>query len=123
MVKDIDVVVNVGDLENYDLDFGKVMLDIINMYFFNKRDCRSMFAVVKLRKCGECVVSSFGEWKLSKEEIEVSRDLEANGEDVMCVGKAWCEKHSKMLYEDALHELSKALKSRLFNIGSILDNI
>ena len=104
---DIDVIVDVRDLENLKSISASLALLFIDFSFGKGQLVGShvkKFVLIKFRKHG-IYIDDFKNWKDSKEEIEVCKDLEFNEKNVPCVCKDWCDKFDTDMYTIALKAL------------------
>ena len=98
MYGDIDVIVCRDDFKEIG-SISSMLSSAVLDYFLGKN--RHRFAVARFR--GNAVdVDKIVDWKNSKEECEISRDLKHITLGVPCVDKKWCSKHAESLYKIAL---------------------
>ena len=95
---DIDVIVCRDDFKEIVSEAVVLNAEFLDYYLGKNRHC---FAVVKFR--GNAIdVDKIEDWKNSKEECEIFRDLRHSTSYVPCVDKEWCSKHDENLYKTAL---------------------
>lgn len=95
---DIDVIVCRDDFKEVDSTISVLSSEFLD-YFLSKNKHR--FAVARFR-LNTVDVDDILDWKSSKEECEISRDLRNSNLRVPCVDKSWCCKHDENLYKTAL---------------------
>lgn len=95
---DIDVIVCRDDFKEIDSTISVLSSEFLD-YFLSKNKHR--FAIVRFR-LNTVDVDNILDWKSSKEECEISRDLRNNNLRVPCADKGWCSKHDDNLYKTAL---------------------
>ena len=95
---DIDVIVCRDDFKEIDSTISVLSSEFLD-YFLSKNKYR--FAIVRFR-LNTVDVDNILDWKSSKEECEISRDLRNSNIRVPCADKAWCSKHGDNLYKTAL---------------------
>ena len=97
---DIDVIVYRDDFKEVDSTISVLSSEFLD-YFLSKNKHR--FAVARFRlNTVDIDVDDILDWKSSKEECEISRDLRNSNLRVPCVDKCWCYKHDENLYKTAL---------------------
>ena len=95
---DIDVIVCRDDFKEVDSTISLLSSEFLD-YFLGKN--RHRFAVARFR-LNIVDVDDILDWKSSKEECKISRDLRNSNLKVPCVDKGWCYKHDENLYKTAL---------------------
>lgn len=109
----IDVIVYRDDFKEIGSVFSVLSSAVLD-YFLGKN--RHRFAVARFR--GSAVdVDKIVDWKSSKEECEISRDLKHITLGVPCVDKKWCSKHAESLYKTALRAAQEIIDYK--TLGSI----
>ena len=102
---DIDVIVCRDDFKEFDSIVSSLSFEFLD-YFLSKN--RYRFAIARFR--GNMVaIDKIIDWKSSKEECEISRDLRNSNLRVPCVDKDWCRKHDENLYKTALRAASRTI--------------